>query len=51
MQSKTLLITLLIAAGILNGCGDSTNDALSATDDNLSVRLQLPDSPHGWYSE
>ena len=47
MQSKSILITLLITCGILSGCGESSNSNNSPTDDNLSVRMQLPDSLTG----
>lgn len=47
MQSKSLFITLLIAAGILTGCGGTSDDTSSPADDNFSVQLQLPDSLTG----
>lgn len=47
MQSKSIFITLLITCGILSGCGESSNNNNSPTDDNLSVRMQLPDSLTG----
>ena len=47
MKSKSLFITLLIAGGILTGCGGSSDDTSSLADDNFSVRLQLPDSLTG----
>ncbi len=47
MQAKSIFITLLIAGGILTGCGESSDTTDSTTDDNLSVRLQLPDSLTG----
>ncbi len=46
MQIKVKAISLLITIGILTGCGISTDDDTS-TDENLSVRMQLPDSLTG----
>ena len=47
MQAKSIFITLLIAGGVLTGCGDSSDITDTATDDSLSVRMQLPDSLTG----
>jgi len=48
MQIKSLFIPLCIATSILVGCGGSSGDGSSnTTDDNLSVRMQIPDSLSG----
>lgn len=47
MQSKSIFITLLVAGGILGGCGDASNESEALPADNLSVRMSLPDSLTG----
>ncbi len=47
MQAKSIFITLLIAGGVLTGCGESTDPVDSTSSDDLSLRMQLPDSLTG----
>ena len=47
MQTTYIFIPLLIVSGLLSGCGSSSGDGGSTTDDNLSVRMELPDSLTG----
>ena len=47
MHIKTNIITLLLTAGLISACGESTEDSISSPGENLSVRLQLPDSLTG----
>lgn len=53
MHSKKLIITLLVACGILTACGESPNTSNNSSNtdpdpiDNLSLRLQIPDSLTG----
>lgn len=48
MKIQQLFLTTLLTGGILVGCGGSANDTNNAApDDNLSVRLELPDSLTG----
>lgn len=47
MHIKTNIITLLLTAGLISACGGSTENSTSPPQDNLSVRLQLPDSLTG----
>jgi len=47
MRLKTIFIPLCIATSILSGCGGSSGGGTSAVDDNLSVRMQIPDSLTG----
>ncbi len=47
MQIKPLLIPLCIATGMLVGCGGSSGGDSSTADDNLSVRMQIPESLSG----
>ncbi len=47
MQFKSIIIPLCIATSILSGCGASSGGDTSAADENLSVRLQIPDSLTG----
>lgn len=47
MSFKSLLIPALLTAGILAGCGDSSNNNGVPAEDNLSLGMQLPDSLTG----
>lgn len=47
MRSNTIFLILPVIGVLMTGCGETSENSNPATDDNLSVRLQLPDSLTG----